>query len=123
MSSKRVSEMTDAEIRAMVGARTPDEIYAEIEASRRHREDLGHRGATVEERLAIAEQHRTAYERERDLWGELADALIEGPRETREPWMIAACSGASSNAMEGVFRAEATIERLRERLGRQVNVT
>jgi hypothetical protein len=96
--------------------RTPEEIYEEIEATKRDREALGY-GSTVGERLDLAERHRTAYERERDLWTELADALVAGPRATREPWMVAAASAASSNAMEGVFRAEASIERLRERLG------
>lgn len=97
--------------------RTPDEIYKDIEATAKGRERLG-RGSTPAEHLSIAESLLATFQRERDLWNELAGALIKRPSATRETWMVAAVWAASLNATEGVFRAEERLVGLRSRIAK-----
>lgn len=101
-----------------VMTRTPAEIYKDIEASKSGRESLC-TGSTPAECLPIVESYRVAYERERELWSELASALIHGPGE---PWMLAAARGAASNALEGEIRAEERLERLRAQIAKDAPV-
>ncbi len=114
MSSKNVSEMTAAEIRAMCGAtRTADEIYREIEGLRRTVAPVPPT-APPAERLVYWEAEVVQRGRREELWHEFASTLSGDL--TAPAWGFAAALGAAVGAGDRRREAEDIVEGLRRRM-------
>jgi hypothetical protein len=112
VSTKRVSEMTGDEIRAMAGARTPEQVYDEIANGGQPAHVPVPEGATPGERLVIAEARVVEAKRRERLWAELHMAVITDREQPR--WVIGAVNGAIAEAMQDTDRAEQALRRLRQ---------
>lgn len=100
-------------------ARTPDEIYAEIERTVRPVEPWSsYKEASNADKLAYFEARRAVHTRRADLWRELGDVLLNN-REPRPLYAFEAVLGAEQCERLTAYDYEDRIDRIKERIERE----
>lgn len=103
-------------------ARTPDEIYAEIDTTKRPDEPWSsYKDASNDDRLAHFEAVVAVHHRRAELWRELGDVLLHN-REPRPSYAFEAVLRAQQCEQMTAYDYEDRIDRIKERINRESRV-